>query len=121
MGRGPARILGGMDVLFAAQNWLALALGVAALAMEIYAFVDALRYPAQAYPAAGKLTKPIWLGILGVAVLVGFVLVQNVFGLAILGVVAAGVYLVDVRPALRAVTPRKRGRRATGSGPYGSW
>lgn len=112
-----------VDTLWQAQSLILLALGMAALAMEIYCLVDALRYPEQAYTAAGKLTKTWWLVILGVATAVGFVTVRSVLGFGILGVVAAGVYLADVRPALRAISPRtnRRGGRAGGNGPYGAW
>lgn len=122
------RMLGRMlDMLGNAQVLILLTLGVAALALEVYALVDALRYPAKAYTAAGKLNKQAWVAILVVATMVGFVTVTRVLGLGILGVVAAGVYLADVRPALRAVTPRGgwRGSRGSsgsgGQGPYGRW
>ena len=97
------------------QGLLLLALGVAALAMTVFALVDALRHRPDALAAAGKLTKPIWCGILGVAAIIAFIVVFNplsIFG--IITVVAAGVYLVDVRPALRNIT-------GGGQGPYGRW
>jgi hypothetical protein len=77
--------------------------------------VDALRHRPDAFTAAGKLTKPIWCGILGVAAIIAFIVVFNplsIFG--IITVVAAGVYLVDVRPALRNITGGSQG-------PYGRW
>lgn len=112
-----------MQYIADAQTIVLLLLGVAALAMEVFALVDALRYPTQAYPAAGKLTKAAWVGILVVAVAIGFVTVTRVMGFGIIAVVAAGVYLADVRPALRAIAPRRARKRggASGSGPYGSW
>ncbi|WP_116114956.1 DUF2516 family protein [Austwickia chelonae] len=107
--------------LYSAQAWVVLLLGVAALAMELYAFIEAVRYPAATYSAAGKLTKAAWVGITGVAVLIGFAAVQQVFGIGLLAVVAAGVFLADVRPAIRQYhRPRRRGG-ASGRGPYGSW
>ena len=60
--------------------------------------------PPQAYVAAGKLTKPAWLLILGLTV-VSVLVWPSVIGiLSIVGIVAAFVYLLDVRPALVAVT-----------------
>lgn len=103
-----------------AQALVVLLLGVAAFAMQIFAFVEALRYPAAAYAAAEKLTKNAWLAITGVALLLGFVSVRNPFGIGLIAVVAAGVFLADVRPAVRRFTPAKR-KGASGSGPYGSW
>ncbi len=77
------------------------------LAVKVFAFVDALTRPTQAYVAAGKLTKPAWLLILGLTVAVAFVF-PSVIGLfSIVGIVAAFVYLLDVRPALASVTRRR--------------
>ena len=50
-------------LVFLALSWGALALGV-------WAFVDALIRPAAGFVAAGKLTKPGWAAITGIAALV---------------------------------------------------
>ena len=71
-------------------------LQIAVLVMTVYAFVHAAMQRPDAYTAAGKLTKPVWLVILGVAAALTFI---GVFGMAI-AACAAGVYLVDVRPKL---------------------
>jgi uncharacterized membrane protein YiaA len=71
-------------------------LQIVALVTAAYAFVHAARQRPDAYTAAGKLTKPVWLVILGVAAALTFI---GVFGMAI-AACAAGVYLVDVRPKL---------------------
>ncbi|MDP9220685.1 MAG: DUF2516 family protein [Actinomycetota bacterium] len=107
--------------VFALQNLIVLVLGVAAFITEVYAFVDALRHRSDAYVAAGKLTKQLWLIILGVAVAVGFVVFLNPLGfIGIIAFVAAAVYLADVRPALRAASGRG-GSGGTHMGPYGPW
>jgi hypothetical protein len=73
---------------------------LAALGVEVYALVEAATFPANAYVAAGKLTKPAWLAILGVALAV--VLLSGWFGpLGLAAIIATIVYFVDVRPALR--------------------
>jgi len=93
-----------MQLYYGFQNVVLLVLGVAALGIEAYAFVDALRHPDRAYVAAGKRTRTFWLIITGVALAIGFVSVfnpLNLFGL--LAVVGAAVYLADVRPALRQI------------------
>lgn len=81
----------------------------AVLVMAVYAFVHAALQRPDAYTAADKLTKPVWLVILGVAVALTSVL-SFVFG--ILGMViaacAAGVYLVDVRPKLLDIQGKSR-------------
>ena len=109
-----------MDQIWQAQSYVLLVLGIAAFALEAFCLIDATRYPDQAYRAEGKLTKTWWLVILGIAVAVGFVTVGRVLGLGLVGVVAAGIYIADVRPAVRSIAPRRK-RRGGGSGPYGSW
>ncbi|MBP6996319.1 MAG: DUF2516 family protein [Phycicoccus sp.] len=107
-----------MSFVSSAQAMILLVLGIAALGLELYAFVDALRRRPDAFEAAGKRTKNFWLLLTGVALLVGFVTVMsvlNMFGL--IAVVAAGVYLADVKPALDQVTGRGQGSQ----GPYGPW
>lgn len=110
-----------MQSLDNAQALVVLLLGVAAFAMAVFAFVESLRYPAAAYAAAEKLTKQWWVGITAVAMLVGFVSMGNPFGVGLLAVVAAGVFLADVRPAIRRYAPARRKGGASGRGPYGSW
>jgi hypothetical protein len=72
----------------------------AAIAFGVYALVDAAIQPTAAYVAAGKLTKPAWVAILAVAlVVIGMGQWFGVVGLA--AIVATIVYFVDVRPAVR--------------------
>ena len=79
------------------------ALFFGALALTGWALVDALVRPAAGYVAAGKLTKPGWAAILGVAVLV--ILWQGPMSFLGLPAIIAGiVYLVDVRPAVRGLS-----------------
>ena len=100
------------------QSSLVLILGLAALACEVFALVDALRHRADAFVAAGKRTKQFWLLVTGVATLLGVVAVGGFPGiLAIVAIVAAGVYLADVKPALDQVMGRGQGNQ----GPYGPW
>jgi Protein of unknown function (DUF2516) len=109
-------------------NWVNWVLLVAAFVVEAWAFVDALRRPTGAFPAAGKQTKPLWLIILGVAAAIGLYSAAST-GTAGIGIVvsilpvaafiAAAIYLTDVRPKVRDM-----GRGSGGSshmGPYGPW
>jgi len=73
-----------------------------ALALILWAFVDALVRPAAAYVAAGKLTKPAWAAITGIAAAVAYFMGPMTF-LGLPAVIAGVVYLVDVRPALRGL------------------
>ena len=81
------------------SNLLLLVLGLGALALKVWALVDASTRPQASFVAAGKLTKIAWVAILAAAVLLGGADVMGLFGLV--GTVAAIVYLVDVRPAVR--------------------
>ncbi len=85
------------------EFWVFTALYYSALALTLWAFVDSLVRPATGFVAAGKLTKPGWAAITGLAALIIF-WQQNpmtLFGLP--AVIAAIVYLVDVRPAVRGL------------------
>jgi hypothetical protein len=72
------------------------------LALTVWAFVDAVIRPAAAFVAAGKLTKPGWLAITGIAALILFWQGPLSF-LGLPAVIAGVVYLVDVRPAVRGL------------------
>jgi uncharacterized membrane protein len=107
-----------VDILGSAQSLIALIFGVAALVLAVFGLVDALRHRPDAFTAAGKASKNIWLAILGVAVALSFYSVISPFSLPwILAVVGAGVYAADVRPALRQVM----GRGSSGNGPERRW
>lgn len=100
------------------QSLILWALLLASLGLKVFAFADALRHGAGLYPAAGKRTKNIWLLVTGIALAVNIVQLDPLSLLNIVGVVAAGVYLADVRPALQQV----KGSGGRGQqGPYGGW
>ncbi|OBA82790.1 hypothetical protein A9W99_10195 [Mycobacterium sp. 1164966.3] len=77
-------------------------LGIAVLVTSVYAFVHAAMQRHDAYTAADKLTKPVWLLILAGAVALATLLFASPFFMVI-SACAAGVYLVDVRPKLLEV------------------
>jgi hypothetical protein len=85
---------------------IVLALVLVVLVVGVYSFVHAAIQRTDAYPAAGKLTKPVWLAILGVSVLL-LLLLRDAFGAAICAC-AAGVYLVDVRPKILEIQGKSR-------------
>jgi Protein of unknown function (DUF2516) len=105
-----------LDIFGGLQSLIALVFGVAAVALSGFGLVDALRHRPDAFTAAGKASKTIWLAVLGVAVALSFYTVASPFTLPwILAVVGSGVYAADVRPALRQVM----GRGSSSDGPYG--
>lgn len=91
--------------VFYAQSIVMLLVSLAILTLSIFAFVNSLLYPAEAYAAAGKLTKTTWCTILGIGVVLFFVPI-NLSLVTIAMLVAAIVYLVDVRPALAGLRRR---------------
>jgi hypothetical protein len=88
-------MMGFQELVFLVLYW-----GV--LALCLWAFVDALIRPAGGFVAAGKLTKPGWAAITGLAALIIFWQGPMSF-LGLPAVIAAIVYLVDVRPAVRGL------------------
>ena len=118
-GPGFGHYAGGMLNIFGSlQSLIALVFGSAALGLAVFGLVDALRHRADAFTAAGKASKKIWVAVLSVAVALSFYSVLTPFSLAwILAVVGSGVYAADVRPALRKVM----GRGSSNDGPYGRW
>jgi hypothetical protein len=86
-------------------GYVLLILQIAVLATTVYAFVHAAMQRPDAYTAADKLTKPVWLVIIGVGGLLALVL--GVTGTAI-AAVATGVYLVDVRPKILEIQGKSR-------------
>ncbi|RYU13740.1 DUF2516 family protein [Nocardioides iriomotensis] len=79
---------------------------LAMFAVQAFAFVDAVSHKPEAYVAADKLTKPAWLIILGIALAAHMLIWSPMSFLNLIGTVAAIVYIVDARPALRALTRR---------------
>ncbi len=96
-----------MLAIFQFQSWLMLILTLAGFAVLAWAFVDALIRRPEAYVAADKLTKPAWLIILGVALAAYMLIWYPLHFLTLIGLVAAIVYLVDARPAMRSLTRRR--------------
>ena len=86
-------------------SYVLFALQIAVLLTAVYAFVHAAIQRPDAYTAAEKLTKPVWLVILGGGVLLALVL--GILGVAI-AAIATGVYLVDVRPKILEVQGKSR-------------
>jgi hypothetical protein len=85
---------------------LLLILNLGILVLVVWALVDAATRPPEAFVAAGKQTKQIWLAILGVSLVLCLLGLGGFFGiLGAIIAVAAIVYLVDVRPAVRGMRP----------------
>jgi asparagine N-glycosylation enzyme membrane subunit Stt3 len=88
------------------QGLLMTVITLALFAVQAWAFVDAVSHRPEAYVAADKQTKPMWLIILGIALVAHMLMWNPLSFLNLIGAVAAIVYLVDARPALRSLTRR---------------
>ena len=73
---------------------------------QAFAFIDAVSHRPDAYVAADKLTKNAWMIILGLGVAAHMLIWYPLSIFNLVGIVAALVYIVDVRPALRSLTRR---------------
>ncbi|MEO3766982.1 DUF2516 family protein [Streptomyces sp. B8F3] len=96
-------------------------LGLLSLALTVFAgaaLILAALAREDAYRAADKNTKQFWLIILGVgfAVMVIFPIMSF---LPIIALIAAIVFMVDVRPALKQVGGGPRRGGSSSDGPYG--
>ncbi|MEU6980154.1 DUF2516 family protein [Streptomyces sp. NPDC046371] len=99
-----------------------LVIGLVFLGFAVAALVFAAMAREDAYRAAEKQTKKFWLILLGINLALNLLL--PMLFLQIAGLIAAIVFMVDVRPALRAVSGGGGGRRGGGSssdGPYGPY
>jgi hypothetical protein len=113
-------------VIFVAQTYIYLALYVAIFGLAVWALADAVTRPAAAFISAGKRTKNFWLALTVAATAVAFVALPQPLGLGLLSFLALGsavaaiVYLVDVRPAVRPYSGR-RGGSGGRTPPPGGW
>jgi len=73
-----------------------------------WALVDAVMRPSAAFPAADKLTKPAWLAITIIGGGLGSLFFYPLHIVSLISLVAALVYLCDVRPAVREVSGGSR-------------
>ena len=91
------------DAVQSLALWLIWAL---MLGVKAFALYDCVRQPAPAFPAVGRQTKPLWLVLVGLALLIGLLPSQTFGLLGIASVVIALVYLFDVRPKVLDITGR---------------
>jgi hypothetical protein len=104
------------------QLYVLMLLAVVVFVVQVVAFVDAARRPASAYTSEGKLSKNLWLIILGVAAILGLLglppaMLTATSFLNLIAVAPAIIYWADVRP--RILPYGTGGRRPRG--PQGGW
>lgn len=98
-------------IVFSIEDYIMAAIWLAFFVVKVVALVDAAYRNHALYSAADKQSKPFWVIILVVCLAVHLLLRPYEFGgaggggglLNLIGDVAALVYLLDVRPALRTL------------------
>lgn len=95
-----------MFTVFDVQGVILTTATLVVFVIQAWAFLDAVSRRPDAFVAADKLTKKAWVVILGVALAAHMVFWDPINLLNIIGTVAALVYMVDARPALRSLTQR---------------
>jgi hypothetical protein len=93
--------------IFAVPSLVTLLFSVIQFAVVAFAFVDATRHRPDAFPAVDRGSKTGWLIGLGLAVVAHLMIWNPLSLLNLIGIVAALVYVVDVRPSLLAITGRR--------------
>ncbi|MFI9414999.1 uncharacterized protein NG2371_00131 [Nocardia gamkensis] len=96
-------MMGGVNMVHGLTGMILLVLWLAALGATIFALIHAVRQRPDAFTAVDKLTKPIWLAILGAAVLVLLLSPAGLGLLSFAAIIATGIYLADVRPKVDEV------------------
>ena len=90
------------------QSLVGLAIGVLVLGLGVWAFIDCLRRPANAFPYIERKSKTLWLILTGIGAGIGILMVSdplNIFGIA--SVVISLVYLFDLRPKFDQINSRR--------------
>jgi hypothetical protein len=93
--------------IFAVPSLITLVISVIQFAVVAFAFIDATRHRPDAFPAVDRGSKTGWLIGLGIALVAHLLFWYPLNFLNLIGIVAALVYVLDVRPSLLAITGRR--------------
>lgn len=109
-----------MPDLFALVSFI---VDIAMMIASVIGLVDCARRSPEAFVAAGKQSKNLWIGLLVASLVVGLLGFGGLGILGLAGVVVVAVYFLDVRPAVASTGGGGRGSSGGGSsgGPYGGW
>ena len=90
--------------IFDLPGLVMMAVSLVMFVLQAFAFVDSVTHRPDAYAAADKLTKNAWMIILGLGVVAHMLFWSPLSLFNLVGIIAAIVYLVDVRPAIKSLT-----------------
>ncbi|WP_375480501.1 DUF2516 family protein [uncultured Jatrophihabitans sp.] len=93
-----------MDALYDLYYYTNWTLFWALAALRVWTIADCVTRKAAAFPAVDKLTKPAWLAILVISGVIGQFIGGPAYPFSLISAVICGVYLADVRPAVREIS-----------------
>ena len=75
--------------------------------VKVLALVDIPKRPAEAFPFLNRLTKPAWLAIIIASLATHYIFAP--WGLTgIIGLIACGIYLADIKPRIQEMQSNSR-------------
>lgn len=90
-------------ITYRIESYIELLLLIPVLFMKIFALADAIYRKDALFVAGDKQNKVFWVCLLAVFLVLQLLLRTPIQALSLIGTVAAGVYLADVRPTLRSM------------------
>jgi len=88
-------------------NYLNLLVLILSLIVQVVALIHCLTQRGDGFQAIGTLPKGAWAGILAVCIVLSVLIGGSVRLFSLIGVAAALIYLLDVRPGLKDLTDGK--------------
>lgn len=85
-------------------NTIEIIILIVSLSLEAWAFVHCAVQRPDAFNAVGTLSKGLWLALIGGTALLTLIFYAILPLFTLIGLAAALVYLLDVRPAIREIT-----------------
>ena len=86
------------------QGLIEISLFVIFAGLKLWAIIDCVRRPQQAFPAVGRQSKLLWVILTGIAALVQLAFWEPISLLNIAGIVVALIYLFDIRIKITEIT-----------------
>ncbi|WP_092551944.1 DUF2516 family protein [Actinoplanes derwentensis] len=91
----------------AARDYINLAVLLVSLAVQAVALIHCLTQRGAGFQALGTLPKGAWAAIIGVCLAITLLLRGSLLIVTMIGVAAALVYMLDVRPGLKDLSDGK--------------